>query len=65
MIVVYDMGAELPRSSPAVGNAVSIFVVEDESVPAELADDVVVLAVGLVEETGIQLSPGIPARRLS
>ena len=65
MIVVYDMGAELPRSSPAVGDAGSIFVVEDESVPAELADDVVVLAVGLVEETGIQLSPGIPARRLS
>ena len=65
MIVVYDMGAELPRSSPALGNAVSIFVVEDESVPAELADDAVVLAVGLVEETGIQLSPGIPARRLS
>ena len=65
VIVVYDIGAELPRSSPAVGNAVSIFVVEDESVPAELDDDAAVLAVDIVEEIGIQPSPGIPARRLA
>jgi len=58
------MGAELPKSLLAIGNAVLIFIFEDESVLAELANDVVVLAIGFVKKTRIQLFSGILAQRL-
>jgi len=64
VIVVYNMGAELPKSLLAIGNAVLIFIFEDESVLAELANDVVVLAIGFVKKTRIQLFSGILAQRL-
>lgn len=50
---MYDIGIESPRFLPAVSSAGLFFKVEDESVPPEVADNPMALAIGFCKETRI------------